>query len=281
MEQTLVETLARADRRQVRVVRIVGDEHELRLRRLPVDGDAERVPMRDHDRPRAEARERLTPPPVAFAPVDETCVQPQRDVVQEQPAVGPADVDPPLDPLERPQRPDWIPPVEPHVPSEVIPRSVRNTDERNTALQCNRGDRTERSVAAGDPDHVGGSSASNASSVLTLPEHARLDAPCPCGAGKVVDARHALSGARVDEEETAQTASLMGLFVARFEPFGPWRCPAHVPIITGVSELGLHRIEDDLNESWLEDWAGAGVAEIEALLAKHAAFLSFLESQEA
>jgi len=49
----------------------------------------------------------------------------------------------------------------------------------------------------------------------------------------------------------------------------------------GVSERGLHRIEDDLNESWLEDWAGAGVAEIEALLAKHAAFLSFLESQEA
>ena len=54
-----------------------------------------------------------------------------------------------------------------------------------------------------------------------------------------------------------------------------------MPIITGVSELGLHRIEDDLNETWLEDWAGAGVAEIEALLAKHAAFLSFLESQEA
>lgn len=48
-----------------------------------------------------------------------------------------------------------------------------------------------------------------------------------------------------------------------------------------MSERGLHRIEDDLNESWIEDWAGAGVAEIEALLAKHAAFLSFLESQEA
>ncbi len=50
--------------------------------------------------------------------------------------------------------------------------------------------------------------------------------------------------------------------------------------IYGMSERGLHRIEDDLNETWLEDWAGAGVAEIEALLAKHAAFLSFLESRE-
>jgi 16S rRNA G966 N2-methylase RsmD len=48
-----------------------------------------------------------------------------------------------------------------------------------------------------------------------------------------------------------------------------------------MSERGLHQIEDDLNETWLEDWAGAGVLEIEALLAKHAAFLTFLESQEA
>jgi hypothetical protein len=47
-----------------------------------------------------------------------------------------------------------------------------------------------------------------------------------------------------------------------------------------MSERGLHRIEDDLAETWLEDWAGAGVAEIEEFLAKHAAFLSFLEAQE-
>ena len=47
-----------------------------------------------------------------------------------------------------------------------------------------------------------------------------------------------------------------------------------------VSERGLHRIEDDLAESWVEDWAGAGVAEIEDFLAKHAAFLSFLETDE-
>ena len=45
-----------------------------------------------------------------------------------------------------------------------------------------------------------------------------------------------------------------------------------------MSERGLHRIEDDLAETWLEDWAGAGVAEMEDFLAKHAAFLAFLES---
>ena len=47
-----------------------------------------------------------------------------------------------------------------------------------------------------------------------------------------------------------------------------------------MSERGLHRIEDDLSETWLEDWAGAGVAEIEDFLSKHAAFLGFLETEE-
>ena len=47
-----------------------------------------------------------------------------------------------------------------------------------------------------------------------------------------------------------------------------------------MSERGLHYIEDDLSETWVEDWAGAGVAEIEVYLAKHAAFYLFLESEE-
>jgi hypothetical protein len=47
-----------------------------------------------------------------------------------------------------------------------------------------------------------------------------------------------------------------------------------------VSERGLHYIEDDLSETWIEDWAGAGVAEIEDLLSKHAAFLSYLDTSD-
>jgi hypothetical protein len=50
----------------------------------------------------------------------------------------------------------------------------------------------------------------------------------------------------------------------------------HLP----MSERGLHYIEDDLAETWLEDWAGAGVAEIEDFLAKHADFLRFIEPQD-
>jgi hypothetical protein len=49
-------------------------------------------------------------------------------------------------------------------------------------------------------------------------------------------------------------------------------------IIHPMSERGLHMIEDDLSETWVEDWAGVGLRELEALLAKHAAFRGFLEA---
>ncbi|HEX3806904.1 MAG TPA: hypothetical protein VHV52_09005 [Gaiellaceae bacterium] len=39
----------------------------------------------------------------------------------------------------------------------------------------------------------------------------------------------------------------------------------------------LHRIEDDLTETWVEDLAADGVDAIEAYLAKHLAFLAFLD----
>lgn len=47
-----------------------------------------------------------------------------------------------------------------------------------------------------------------------------------------------------------------------------------------MSERGFHSIADDLSETWIEDWIGAGIAEIESYLAKHAAFLTFLEARE-
>ena len=39
----------------------------------------------------------------------------------------------------------------------------------------------------------------------------------------------------------------------------------------------LHLIEDDLSETWVEDWAGNGVDAIEDYLAKHLAFLTYLD----
>lgn len=46
-----------------------------------------------------------------------------------------------------------------------------------------------------------------------------------------------------------------------------------------ANEKGIRYIEDDLSETWIEDWAEAGVAQIEDLLGKHAAFLAFLETE--
>jgi hypothetical protein len=43
---------------------------------------------------------------------------------------------------------------------------------------------------------------------------------------------------------------------------------------------GLHRIEDELGEGWLDRWLEAGLEMIEAYLAKHAAFLAYLEAAE-
>jgi hypothetical protein len=43
----------------------------------------------------------------------------------------------------------------------------------------------------------------------------------------------------------------------------------------------VHRIEDDLATTWVEDWAEGGVRAIETYLAKHLAFLSFLDDASA
>jgi hypothetical protein len=49
----------------------------------------------------------------------------------------------------------------------------------------------------------------------------------------------------------------------------------------------LHLIEDDISETWIEDWAAAGVKEIEdtidnpeTYLGKHVAFLAFITKRE-
>ncbi len=39
----------------------------------------------------------------------------------------------------------------------------------------------------------------------------------------------------------------------------------------------MHRIDDEIRDGWIEVWVDEGVDQIEAFLAKHAAFLAFLE----
>jgi len=47
-----------------------------------------------------------------------------------------------------------------------------------------------------------------------------------------------------------------------------------------VSEHGLHRIDDELREDWVDSWVAQGLAEVETYLGKHAAFDSFLEDRD-
>jgi hypothetical protein len=47
-----------------------------------------------------------------------------------------------------------------------------------------------------------------------------------------------------------------------------------------VSENGVHRIDEDLAENWLESFIAAGLDEVEAYLRKHSDFQSFLEDRD-
>ena len=45
-------------------------------------------------------------------------------------------------------------------------------------------------------------------------------------------------------------------------------------------DLRLHRIEDEIGDGRFERWLESGLEKIEAYLAKHAAFLAYLEAAE-
>ncbi len=47
-----------------------------------------------------------------------------------------------------------------------------------------------------------------------------------------------------------------------------------------MNDANLHRIEDELGERWLEEWAVEGVEAIERYLAKHLAFQTFLDDEQ-
>jgi hypothetical protein len=47
-----------------------------------------------------------------------------------------------------------------------------------------------------------------------------------------------------------------------------------------LSERSVHRIDDDLSESWLDSFVAEGLDEVEAYLRKHADFQSFLEDRD-
>jgi hypothetical protein len=47
-----------------------------------------------------------------------------------------------------------------------------------------------------------------------------------------------------------------------------------------VSEHGLHLIDEELRDDWLEAWIAEGLSEVEAYLRRHAAFDAFLDGSD-
>ena len=47
-----------------------------------------------------------------------------------------------------------------------------------------------------------------------------------------------------------------------------------------VHESGFHRMDEYLSEEWLEGWVAEVIADVEAYLAKHAAFDAYLDEQD-
>jgi hypothetical protein len=47
-----------------------------------------------------------------------------------------------------------------------------------------------------------------------------------------------------------------------------------------LSENGVHRIDEDLAQDWLESFISEGLDEVEAYLRKHSDFQTFLEDRD-
>src|SRR5581483_472347 len=182
------------------------------------------------------------------------------------------DVDVPLDPAdERVQGRSGIGSVETEVAGDVVARAERDTHERKPALDRDVRDRCEGAVTARDPERVAVRGAGELGDVLSLAEEVRRDAALRCCSEEVV--RAAVARAGVDEQEGPQGGPFLREKMGRTAHVNVRRTFDHPDMeARGI----LHRIEDDLSETWVEDLATDGVQSIEAYLAKHLAFLSYL-----
>jgi hypothetical protein len=112
---------------------------------------------------------------MSFASVNETGIDPERDVVQEETLVGTADIDAPFGPTECVQRAARVVSVDPEVAGEVVARSERDADEGQVSFERDAGDRRQRSITARHPERVRIGRACEPGRVLAVAEDVRLD----------------------------------------------------------------------------------------------------------
>ena len=107
--------------------------------------------------------------------VNEPRVEPQRDVVQEEPVVDAADVDADLAAGEGSQRAFRLVAIEAQVAREVVEGAGRDDDEGAAAFERDLGDRRQRAVAARDPERPFGRLPRDLARILALAQEVRLD----------------------------------------------------------------------------------------------------------
>ena len=269
VQLAFVEAGARAEVEDMDVVRVVGDEDHPRDEPAPVDDEQLRVPFAGGEPEPPQARERVAAAAMRLAPVDEVGVQPERHVVEEDARSHASDVDSKLAAgIERVERPRRVATVQADVTGEVVARPEGHAHEGMIVLERNLGDGAEGPVSCRRRP-----SPSERRFARRRPARGRgLRAP---GAAPRAQARTFPAPLF----RTAGSRSVGRAYPAN-EPPGPLSHAVSWPIMVCVNDCGLHYIEDDLSETWVEEWAHAGVTQIESLLRKHAAFQTFLETAE-
>ena len=83
----------------------------------------------------------------------------------------------------------------------MVSRPERDADERHSLLDRDLGDRRQRTVAAGHPEHVRACLPSHVGEVVPLLEEVDGDTPFVRGVAELLGTRGVRAGAWVDDQE--------------------------------------------------------------------------------
>jgi polyphosphate kinase len=208
MQAPLVQRRPLTDVEQIEVVTVVGDHQDPSLKQLSVQVDVQPMVLARQAFERPDSREHFAAAPVVLAGVDEVCVQPERNVVQEQPAVDTPDVDALLEAVEGAEPGQRVLAIETEIAREVVARPERDADEREVAFEGDIRDGRERAVAARHAESVCLRSTREGIWIVSVVEDMTLDTSRLRRCDQLVRGRAVAPGPRVDDQIAAPVAGL-------------------------------------------------------------------------
>ena len=134
----------------------------------------------------------------------ESCVEPERDVVQEEPAVRTPDVDAAFGSAEGIERRQRVITFHPEVACEVVARSERDADKCGVTLDRHLRHRCERTVPARDPEYLCRGVPGDLGGVVAGPQQVRLDAEALRLRRQLPGVGPAAAGVRIHDEQAVQ-----------------------------------------------------------------------------